>query len=416
MSESGHSDITVLLPEASVAVFSQDAQILEASRNIEKDWRFARVRVQVEEGDAHTAIAAYEEFSSPDIVIVQTDTIDAGFTHTLEALAGNCDEGTSAVVIGPENDVNLYRQLIEMGVSDYLVRPVETPVLADVIAKTLIEKKGVTGSLLIAVEGAKGGVGASLLSEGLACGMSNILKQKTILLDAAGGWSTLSVGLGFEPTTTLSEAVKAAQDGNEDNLKRMMHKVDEELQVLATGGDVMLEHDVSDAQLETLIDMLMAKSPIVIVDLSHSPEALQKVVLARANLTMLVSTPTLPSLRLARSLLSEINDVRGGDIETVRLVINMQGVCPSHEVSKKDIEEAVGHSVSAFLPFAPKAFLGSESSSKKLTDDKEAKALIEEQLLPIVRPFLNLSGKDAHSARAKGGIFGGFLGKLSGGS
>ena len=415
MSESGHQDIAVLLPEARVAIYTRDAQVLEAARELENDWRFARVTIQVEEGDVATAISAYSELPSPDVLIVQTETIDDGFAGRLEDLAGNCDEGTSAVVIGPENDVNLYRNLIDMGVSDYLVRPVQTPVLADVVAKALIEKIGVTGSLLVAVEGAKGGVGTSLLAEGLACGLSDILKQKTILLDAAGGWSTLGVGLGFEPSTTLSEAVRAAGDGNEDNLKRMMHSVDERLQVLATGGDVMLEQDVSAAQLETLIDMLMVKSPVVVVDLSHSPEVLQKVVLARANLTLLVSTPTLPALRLTRALLGEIQEVRGGDSDTVRLVVNMQGVCNAHEVSKKDIEDAVGHSVSAFIPFSPKAFLGSESTSKKLTEDKETREILENHLLPIVRPFLDISGSADEDDDSAGGLLGGLLGKLSGG-
>ena len=88
------------------------------------------------------------------------------------------------------------------------------------------------------------------------------------------------LGLGFEPSTTLDEAVRAAENNDEDNIKRMLHSVDERLQVLATGGDVMLEDTVSAEQFEKLIDMLLVKCPVVVVDVSHSASALQKCVIS----------------------------------------------------------------------------------------------------------------------------------------
>src|SRR5690606_23129711 len=112
----------------------------------------------------------------------------------------------------PVNDVNLYRKLIGMGVSDYLVKPVQQEELSNDIAASLIERIGASGSRLIVMMGAKGGVGTTVLSEGLAWGLSEDLGQKTFFLDAAGGWSTLPVGMDFEPATTLADALRAAVD------------------------------------------------------------------------------------------------------------------------------------------------------------------------------------------------------------
>ena len=75
------------------------------------------------------------ESSLPELLVVETRTIEDGFTERLEVLAGNCSDHTSAVVVGPVNDVYLYRKLIAMGVSDYLVRPIRKDVLAEVLAK-----------------------------------------------------------------------------------------------------------------------------------------------------------------------------------------------------------------------------------------------------------------------------------------
>ena len=414
MSDADNQATSILLPGSGVAIYSKDQNTLQAARDLENDWRFARVNVQDEEGDVELAIESYQDVQSPELIIIQTDTIDNSFIERLEVLAGSCDEGTSAIVIGPDNDVNLYRSLIDMGVSDYLVRPVSSKVLAEVVAKALVEKIGVTGSRLIAVVGSKGGVGASVISEALACGLADIWSQKTMLIDTAGGWSTLSVGLGFEPSTTLSEAVRAAENNDEDSLNRMIHKVSERLSVLATGGDVMLEPTVNAEQLEGLIDTLMAKYPVLVVDLSQSSELLQRTVLARANQILVTTTPTLPALRLARSLLQEVREVRGGDDESVSLIVNMQGQAAANEVSKKDIEKAMEFSVAAYLPYDAKLFLGNESESKKLTDDAGARALIEKSLLPVVKKTVAVSADAENDNNEDDSLFGGLLGNLKG--
>ena len=414
MSEADNQATAILLPSSTVAVFSRDQDTLEAARDVVNDWRFARVNMQVEEGDVLTAVEAYKDVSSPELVIIQTENIDDSLAQQLGELAGHCDEGTAAIVIGPDNDVTLYRELIEMGVSDYLVKPVETRVFADIIAKTMIEKIGVTGSRLIAFLGAKGGVGVSVLAQATAWGVSDILDQKTVVIDAGGGWSTLGVGMGFEPSTTLSEAVKAAENDDEDGLKRMLFEASDKLSVLASGGDVMLEPTVTSEQIERLIDMLMVKYPVVIADLSHAPVELAKTIVTRANEVVVVTTPTLPALRQARSLIQEIKEVRGGEGENIEIVVNMQGLAPANEVPRADIETAMELKVSAIIPFEAKTFFGNESEGKKLTDDKIGEQILRTDLLPLVENIIGaeIPAGDNDEYATGDGFLGGFLNKL----
>ncbi len=414
MSEVENQLTSILLPESTVSVFSNDDDTLNSARSLESDWRFARVGMQIQNGDIETATQLYASQSSPDLLIIQTETIDEAFTGKLEALAGNCDEGTAAVIIGPVNDVYLYRRMIDMGISDYLVKPVAADVMADVMARSLIERLGVTGSRLIAFEGAKGGVGTSLIAQACASGIADILDQKTILLDACGGWSTLGVGLGFEPATTLAEAVKAAVNNAEDSLNRMLHKVSDKLSVLASGGDVMLEPGVSGEQFEVLINMLMVKYPVVVVDLSQAPESLKKVVLSKANQINVVSTPTLTSLRQGRSLVQEIKEIRGGNASDIELIVNMQGLSGKHEIGVNDIEQAMDLKVSCVIEYNPGLFQGNESASKRLTLDPQGRELVESSLMPIIQKVLDVDvgGDEDRAPKNKPGFLGGLLKKM----
>lgn len=380
---------SILLPQSRVAMYAHDPQSVEAFKSLQSDWRFTRVSLDQYEGGVEQATADLQAGKvAPSLLIIETDTIDDSFTAKLETLAGYCPEGTAAIVIGPVNDVNLYRKLIAMGISDYLVRPVKAETLSFDIARSLIERIGATGSRLVALVGAKGGVGTTSLAQAMAWGAADLLGQKTVLLDGAGGWSTLNVGMNFEPGTTLAEAARAAASQNEDAFKRMLHQASDKLQVLSSGGDVMLEDGVNADSYEILLDKLMATNPLVIVDLSHSPTALRRIVLSRAHQITLVSTPLLAPLRSARSLLQEIKNIRADSESRVDLVINKAGMAAKQEISKVDLESALDRKPSLIIEYNDSLFMGAEGEGRKLNATSEGQGVVR-SLLPLMLKILD---------------------------
>lgn len=404
-----NSKYNTLLPQASIALYSRDPDNGQAAHSLSSDWRFARVDISVRDGDVHNAIADCQNGPSPTLLIIQSDVVDEGFAAHLETLANHCSEGTGAIVVGPDNDVDLYRRLVDMGISDYLVHPLSYAVLSDVIAKSLIDELGVKDSHLITFIGTKGGVGTTALSAATAWGISEYLGQKTVLLDGSGGWSPFNVSLGIEPGATLQEAAEAAEAGDEDSLSRMLHSASGTLDVLASGENDSFNRPITPAQLEGLHDMLMARYPFVVTDLSDSSVGIKKVILNKAHQIVVVSTPTIPALRQARNLISDIANIRGGDRDSIDLIINMQGMNGGSEMSLSDIEEAVGTKIAARIPFAPKSFIGTESEGKRLIDDKDGTQIVRQQLLPLV-------GETQDEAAAADGFLGGLVKSLKGGA
>lgn len=404
------TETSILLPTATVDLFLKDAKTIAAVKSLSEDWRFARVTINLHEGNVEDAIKTYAHSASPDMLMVETDTTDESFIGRLGELSGSCDEGTSAVVIGPVNDVNLYRSLTAMGVSDYLVRPVPVETLADVIATNLIEKLGTAGSRVIAMIGSKGGVGTSSLAQVMAWGVSENLGQKTFFFDGAGGWSTLAVGMGFEPTSSTNEAVKAAVAKDVDSMRRMLYQANDKLFVLATGAEAMLDSAAQILQFEEILNTAMASYPVVIVDLSGASPLIKKTVLTRAHETFIVSTPTLASLRAARTLMSEIKKASPGHANNVELVINMAGIAPGKEVSKGDIKIAMDVEPSAVISFDAKLFIGSENEGKKVAANAGGSEVLH-KLLPLVQKIISKDSAVAEVPK-QDNAFGNFLNKL----
>ncbi|MBI1301685.1 MAG: AAA family ATPase [Alphaproteobacteria bacterium] len=412
MSDQDLKGTDTLLPAASISVFSRDQETLNAASAIADDWRFARVHLSAVDGDVVSAISKFSAEGSTDLVIIQTEDINDSFTERLGELSAYCDEDTAAIIIGPVNDVYLYRKLIEMGVSDYLVKPVTSEIFTDVIAKALIERLGVSDSSLIAFIGAKGGVGTSSIAQIAALCAAEKMGQKTMLLDAAGGWSPISVGMGFDPSATLFEVARAVEAKNEDAIKRVMFGASNKLNVLATGSDAMLDASISPAQYENILDNMMAKYPVTLVDLSCSENALKKAVLSRAHQIVVVTEPTVTSLRFSRSLLKEISVVRGGEQEDISLLVNKVGINKAHEVSLGDIQQALEFKPAGAIAFNTNIFMKHESDMDGILNDKEAPPVLS-TIMKIIGKTISSGGSEKVSEEAEeSGFFSGILGKM----
>ncbi|MEI9929672.1 MAG: hypothetical protein WDM89_03655 [Rhizomicrobium sp.] len=70
--------------------------------------------------------AAVEHFNgavTPNLLIVETRLNGQAALDELDKLAHVCDPSTKVVVVGRVNDVELYRELMRRGASEYLVAP-----------------------------------------------------------------------------------------------------------------------------------------------------------------------------------------------------------------------------------------------------------------------------------------------------
>jgi pilus assembly protein CpaE len=382
-------DITsILLPNARIVVFALDAGTSATAKKLADDWRFARVEVEIVDGGMEAAIERYSAAASPELILIETNDISENFTAQLEALAGVCAEGTDAVVIGPTNDVHLYRSLVGMGVRDYLVRPISDEDLVAVVAKSLVEKRGLSGSRLVAVMGAKGGVGTSVMAQSLAWLVAENLGQKTLLLDGAGARGTTGVAFGIEPSIGFGEAVRVGQSGSEDDLKRIIQSATDHLFMMVFGNEPLLAESPDADNVEALLDRVMKTYPVVVMDLSGASPAVQKRIMARAAEVIIVSTPHLTALRNGRALVNEVKHLRNG-LTAVDFIINKQSMPAVDEVPVADIKNLLGIEPAARIAYAPKIFMSAEMTGKPVGSTKSD---VLKDLLPLAKKAAGLAG------------------------
>src|ERR1700761_3994355 len=120
------------------------------------------------EGGVSAAAAYVKATGAPDFLVGDvSDSEDPA--ADLTALMDLCGQPTPLVAIGLVNDVRLYRRLRDIGVLDYLVKPVPVDVLGSALEAArqpqgVQEKPETKSNQLIAFIGSRGGVGATSLA------------------------------------------------------------------------------------------------------------------------------------------------------------------------------------------------------------------------------------------------------------
>ena len=407
MSEHNTKSSSILLPQATIDIFALTKKTIKLAQALKDDWRFARVNVNIEEGGVEASLNKYNAHNVANLVLIETNDTGDVFTDQLGQLAGYCPEGTSAIVIGSVNDVNLYRKLTSLGVSDYLVHPLNKEDFTDLISATLINRIGVEKSNLIVCDGSKGGVGTGSIANLISVSAADKLGVKTIAVDASGGMSTLPVAFGFEPVSSLQEVVEQLNTGDDDSLKRLIYDVGDNLSILASGNDPLLEDIISAEDFELLINHLLSIYPLVVVDVSNAPASLKAVAMSRAHKIVIVTTPIISALRLCRTKINEIRTMRGGGDDVISLIVNKQGLNSNYEVSNKEIQEALEFKPDLYFKWEPNIFYAAESSGQFVHEMKNIDKLIS-PILELIEPVIG--SKKTIQTNEKSG----FLSKLLG--
>src|SRR5213075_126602 len=168
----------------------------------------------------------------PNVIVLESDTrID--LLGGLDQLATVCDAGTRVVVIGRINDVTLYRELVRRGVSDYVLAPVGAIDVVRSICNLFSAPEAKAVGRIIAVVGAKGGVGASTVAHNVAWAIARDLSLDSVVADLDLAFGTASLDYNQDPVQGIANAVFSPDRLDSSFMERLLAKCTDNLSLLA---------------------------------------------------------------------------------------------------------------------------------------------------------------------------------------
>ncbi len=371
------------VPRISIHAFCEFPDTGAALQRAGGDRRLSKAHLQVQLGGVNAAIEHYTGQITPNLLIVETKLNGADALNELDRLAEVCDPATKVVVVGRVNDVELYRELMRRGASEYLVAPLEPLQLIEVISGLYLDPGASPIGRVVAVVGARGGAGSSTLSHNIGWCIAEELHINTTVVDLDLPFGTVGLDFNDEASQGVSDALNAPERLDDVLLDRLLLKRGDHLSLFTAPAALERDYDAVPESYEAVIDAVRQTTPCVILDLPHGWTPWIKATLLAADDVVIVATPDLTSLRNAKNIIELVKNARPNDTPP-RLVINQVGVPKRPEIPSKDFAETMGIDPSAIIAFEP-ALFGQAANNGQMVIELAPKAPVSESVRRLCR-------------------------------
>lgn len=342
-----------LLPAISIFAAYDRPESQALFQNLARDPRLSRAAFQIARGGIDAALN-----QSADLYVLETTLERAAMLDALDRLR-EVSPTARIVIISPVNDIALLRDLAARNVSDYIVPPAN----ADRIASSLCALFADTyPASVIAVIGARGGIGASTIAQNLAWSIAERQQQRTTLVDL--DFSFGAAAANFRHTQSASTRDVLNSEHLEETLAQSLTHPAPHLQLLAAPAktDAL---DVPDEAFDELLENLKRTARYVVLDLPHAWEPWVQTALREADEIVIVAGPDLASLRNADNMLKLLRSERDKASQPL-VVLSMCGLPKRPEIPLKDFAQALKTQPVASFGFEPELFAAAEADGLRI--------------------------------------------------
>ena len=355
------------VPRVSIQAFCELPDIAAVVSAAISDRRMAKAHVKQNMGGAPAAVEAYKSAPTPNVIVLEAPASRDALLAQLEELAEYCDAGTKVVVLGKLNDIVLYRQLIARGVSEYLVAPFGVVDFIQAISQLFSVPGTKPLGRVIAVVGAKGGVGASTVAHNLAWNLASLTEMATIIADFDLAFGTAGLDYNQDPPQGVAEAVFAPDRVDAVLVDRLLSKCGDKLSLLAAPSTLDRVLDFAEVSFDSLIDAMRASTPWIVLDVPHLWSGWARRILVSADDVIVVASPDLANLRNAKNLIDNVKGARLHDAPP-RLVLNGVGMLKRPEIAAAEFAKAVETDPTAIIPHDAKLFGGAANNGQMIAE------------------------------------------------
>jgi pilus assembly protein CpaE len=365
--EAAHDEHIAPAPRVSVQAFCENVDTAAAVQAAGEDRRMAKAHLRVQMGGMPAAVEAYQSSPTPNVIILESEGRGNEILTGLDRLAEYCDAGTRVIVIGNMNDVTLYRELVKRGISDYLIAPVGVLQVVRAICGLYSAPDAKPVGRIIAVVGAKGGVGASTIAHNVAFSIARDLQLDAVVTDLDLAFGTAGLDFNQDPPQGIAEAVFSPDRIDTAFVDRLLAKCTDHLNLLAAPATLDRVYDFGAEAFDSIFDSLRVTVPCVVLDVPHQWTGWTKQTLVGADDVLIVAAPDLANLRNTKNIYDFLKAARPNDRHP-RYCLNQVGVPKRPEIKAADFAKALEDEAMAIIPFEPQLFGAAANNGQMIAE------------------------------------------------
>jgi pilus assembly protein CpaE len=354
-------------PRVSVQAFCETVDTAAAVQAAGEDRRMAKAHLRIQMGGLTAAVEAYQSAPTPNVIILESENDGHDILAGLDKLAEHCDPGTRVIVVGRANDVMLYRELVRRGVSDYLIAPVGALDVVRSVCGLFSAPDAKPVGRIVAVVGAKGGVGASTIAHNIAFSIARDLALEAVVTDLDLAFGTAGLDFNQDPAQGIAEAVFSPDRIDTAFIDRLLAKCTDHLSLLAAPATLDRVYDFGADAFEAIFDSLRSTVPCAVLDVPHQWVGWTRQTLIAADDILIVAAPDLANLRNAKNIFDLLKASRPNDHRPL-YCLNQVGVPKRPEIKAADFAKALEAEPIAVIPFEPQLFGAAANNGQMIAE------------------------------------------------
>jgi pilus assembly protein CpaE len=393
-------------PRVSIQAFCETVETAAAVQAAGEDRRLGKAHVKIQMGGVAAAVEAYRSSPTPNVIMLESQNRPDEILHGLDQLAEVCDSGTRVIVVGRVNDVTLYRELTKRGVSEYLIAPVGTIDVVRAICGLFSSPDAKPVGRIVAVVGAKGGVGSSTVAHNVGWAIARDLNLDSVVTDLDLAFGTAGLDYNQDPPQGIADAVFSPDRVDSAFVDRLLSKCTDHLSLLAAPATLERVYDFGADAFDSILDSLRGTIPCVVLDVPHMWSGWTKRLLVGADDILVVAGPDLANLRNAKNMVDLLRAARPNDHRPY-YCLNQVGVPKRPEITPADFAKALEDQPLAIIPFEPQIFGTAANNGQMIAEVSKGHKTAE-----MFRQLAQILTGRAEAKRARSSLLSPLLAKL----
>jgi pilus assembly protein CpaE len=295
------------------------------------------------------------EFADPSVVVADLDATQPEEFHNLQRLVARLGGKPAIIVVTQALNETVARQLLQVRVADFLIKPVAPIDLVRACARVAQQAAGgeTKEAQIYTFLPAAGGVGVTTLAI-----------QTALLLLRSGqrsGASTCLVDLDFqhgacadyldlEPRLDLDEIEPRPERLDGQLLEVMLSHHASGLAVVAAPHRPAEMRSFDPDVVTRLLDLVSTRFDHVVIDTPRTWFSWTDNVLVGSNRLFIVTESTVPGLRYAKQLVTVINERLGDGVQPQVIVNRFDQRVFGSGLRRTDLKQALGDALAGTIP------------------------------------------------------------------
>lgn len=315
-------------------------------------------KVNVHVGKLKDVKPGVDILRNPDVLLLDVNPRDADEVAQLQTILQSHFPTVPVVATAVEVTLQDIRQLMRLGVVDFIPQPFTRDDLAGALdhAATMRQSKGDSGEKrgnIITFLKAGGGVGATTLAVQSGCLLASRNKGKgagadVCLLDLDLQFGTAALYLDLDNRVGMADVIQSYGRLDRELMRNVMSKHDSGLDLLAAPRDMVAVDSIAPEHLDECLKIITAEYETTILDLPEVWTPWTYRAIQNSDTIILVTQLTVAGIRQAKRQLDTLIS-HGVEPSLVKVALNRFEKGWGKSVHLKEAEDALGRKFDFFI-------------------------------------------------------------------